>query len=386
MIITKSSLLILILALAIVGKGLGQSFQLTGTSPSNEGKWIYLYYTNINQQNQIDSVQIKNDQFVFTGKIDGPSMVYVGLKGKNGRLTEQDSYRFFLEPQKKIKLRQVGKHLNKSLVEGSKTQEEYQSLRDRKEKVEERWRVVMDTLRAVNERSNVQYQELKDWVLLPYFAEIEDLDTHFFSAHPKSAATAYMLRFYTSKMGIDTLQKYYDALGTELQQSSNGRSLAKKMANIRKGSVGSIAMDFTAVELNGQKLQLAAFKGKYVLLDFWASWCVPCRKSNPHLKKLYHRYHDQGLEVIGVSDDDGKRDKWEAAVQKDGVDIWHNVLRGYDSRIKPGEENPKDISTKFGVQVLPTKILIDPNGVIIGKYRGDETGLDEALHTAFSKK
>jgi thiol-disulfide isomerase/thioredoxin len=110
-------------------------------------------------------------------------------------------------------------------------------------------------------------------------------------------------------------------------------------------------------------------KGKYVLIDFWASWCVPCRKSMPHVKELYDRYKDKGLEVIGVSDDDRDTAAWVKAVAKDGTGIWHNVLRGLDwDKLRKNEKNDKDISDKFGIHSLPTKILIDRNGMIIGRY------------------
>ncbi|HEY8970280.1 MAG TPA: redoxin domain-containing protein, partial [Puia sp.] len=141
------------------------------------------------------------------------------------------------------------------------------------------------------------------------------------------------------------------------------------------GWPGSMAKDFTAKELGGGTLSLSSLKGKYVLIDFWASWCVPCRKSMPHVKELYAEYKDKGLEVIGVSDDDRDSTAWKKALAKDGTGIWHNVLRGLDmEKIQRGEKNDKDISEKFGIHSLPTKILIDRDGRIIGRY---DKGTDE---------
>jgi len=377
---------LLSLLVIIGGKGYGQSFTLDGVTKDNDGKWLYLYYSDQNADRVTDSIQIKNNAYHFSGAVAGPSMVYMGLKTENGRLNADNSYSFFLEPGK-ISVRQNGDFLRNSLVTGSKTQAQYQPLLDNLDRIDQRWKVVMDTLDQANKRSNTEYQQLKDWVLLPYFAERDEKTLAFFRAYPQSTATAYLLRFYVSKLKIDSLQKYYNALGEKLQQSSSGRELAGEIARIRKGSPGSMATEFQTTGLNGKAIALSDFKGKYVLLDFWASWCVPCRASNPHLKELYHKYHDKGLEVIGVADDDGATDKWNAAVTKDGVGIWHNVLRGYDRSLKPGQENPKDISSKFGVQVLPTKILIDPEGKIIGRFTGteDESQLDTALIKAFTK-
>jgi thiol-disulfide isomerase/thioredoxin len=115
-----------------------------------------------------------------------------------------------------------------------------------------------------------------------------------------------------------------------MQQSGPGKEIAKEIDQLRSGSPGSIAKDFSATDLNGRKFTLSDLKGKYILIDFWASWCVPCRKSMPHVKELYARYKDKGLEIIGVSDDDNNQAAWKKAVDKDGTGIWHNVLRGLD--------------------------------------------------------
>ena len=168
-----------------------------------------------------------------------------------------------------------------------------------------------------------------------------------------------------------------------LQQTQAGKDIAEEIRKLAAGSPGSPAADFTAKELNGSTFSLSALRGKYVLIDFWASWCVPCRKSMPHVRELYERYKGKGLEVLAVSDDDHDSTVWKKAVAKDGTGIWHNVLRGFDmdKRMK-NLPNDKDISEKFGIHSLPTKILIDPQGTIIGRY---DQGTDEEA-AAMDKK
>ncbi|RYG08102.1 MAG: TlpA family protein disulfide reductase, partial [Chitinophagaceae bacterium] len=132
-----------------------------------------------------------------------------------------------------------------------------------------------------------------------------------------------------------------------------------------------------AIDIGGKPLSLADFKGKYVLLDFWASWCVPCREGNPHLKKLYAQYKNKGLEIIGVSDDDSKPYAWKAAVAQDQIGMWKHVLRGL-KRVGDTYDRTNDISENFGIHTLPTKILIDRNGKIVGRYGGGGES-DEAM-------
>ena len=143
--------------------------------------------------------------------------------------------------------------------------------------------------------------------------------------------------------------------------------------------------NFNTQDINGNKISLADYKGKYVLLDFWASWCVPCRKGNPHLKELYSKYRDKGFEVIGVSDDDRNPEAWKTAVAKDGLP-WQHVLRGFKI-VNGAPDRTNDINEGFNISTLPTQILIDRTGTIIARYGEDGDAhelLDEKLKSIFN--
>lgn len=378
----KNTMLIYLLFVAGVATAQqsGNRFVLNGTISGKDNGIMYLYYTGKDGKRVVDSSNVVNGKFSFRGNISEPTMAYMQLKEEKRNQNNETS--FFMEPL----VMAVSVPYNNFAVaklKGSKTQNEYSELAAKKAKVQERWKIVMDTLAAVNKRSNVEFQELKDWVLQPYSAEMRDMDYEFFTKHPQSPVTAYQLRFYINSLSLDSLQLFYNRLGKKTQQSPDGKSLAHEIAKIRAGSPGSIAANFTTTDINGKPISLSDFKGKYVLLDFWASWCVPCRKGNPHLKELYSKYKDKGFEIIGVSDDDSKPDAWHKAVEKDGLP-WRHVLRGFDmQKLMKNEPNPKDISDKFGIHSLPTKILIDPNGVIIGRYDEQEKALDEKLEGIF---
>jgi thiol-disulfide isomerase/thioredoxin len=158
--------------------------------------------------------------------------------------------------------------------------------------------------------------------------------------------------------------------------------------DVPTGMPGSVAAAFSTTDINSKPLKLSDFKGKYVLLDFWASWCVPCRKSNPHIIELYHKYKGKGFDVIGVADDDNRLLQWRNAVKQDSTGIWHQVLRGAGkiSAQQSGKSNSKDLHLLYNIQSLPTKILIDPTGKIIGRYGDNDTtddDLDKALTEIF---
>jgi peroxiredoxin len=140
---------------------------------------------------------------------------------------------------------------------------------------------------------------------------------------------------------------------------------AKKMAEAGKIPVGSKAPDFTQHTPQGQAVSLSSFKGKYVLVDFWASWCVPCRNENPNVVKVYNQYKDKGFTVLGVSlDAESSKAAWLKAIASDGL-TWTQIsdLKGWKS----------EAAALYGVSSIPQNFLIDPNGVVIGKnLRGDD--------------
>jgi thiol-disulfide isomerase/thioredoxin len=142
------------------------------------------------------------------------------------------------------------------------------------------------------------------------------------------------------------------------------------------GQPGSQAANFTATDINGKSVRLNDFKGKYILLDFWASWCVPCRQASPHLLGLYHKYNAKGFDIIGISDDDTRLQQWHNAVKTDSTAMFHQILRGAG---KKSATNARDLHKAYNIQSLPTKILVDPSGKIIGRYGDNDTTTDDDL-------
>ncbi len=166
----------------------------------------------------------------------------------------------------------------------------------------------------------------------------------------------------------------YNALSPDLKSTETAKVFKKSLDALRNTAIGVTAPDFTQNDVNGMPVKLSSFRGKYVLLDFWASWCGPCRQENPNVVKAYNKYKDKNFTIVGVSLDrpNGKND-WLAAIKNDGLSwtevsdlkFWNNQVAGL-----------------YSITSIPANFLIDPNGKIIARdLRGDdlENKLEEVL-------
>ena len=158
-------------------------------------------------------------------------------------------------------------------------------------------------------------------------------------------------------------QRLFATLSKDVRESAGGKAYAALLDKTAFVSVGFTAPDFRAKTIDDEDLSLSSFKGKYVLLDFWASWCGPCRAENPNVLKAYNAFKDQNFTVLGFSMDESK-EAWKRAVKADGMP-WAQIS---DLKAWKGE-----VSKLYGIEGIPANFLIDPNGKIIGRdLRGDQ--------------
>lgn len=164
-----------------------------------------------------------------------------------------------------------------------------------------------------------------------------------------------------------------DQIPAEYHNSPDYIKLQAKVEELGKTAVGQQFTDFYQGTPNGDSLNVLGVEGQYVLVDFWASWCRPCRATNPTLVELYNNYHDQGFNIVGISLDQDK-DKWITGIEEDGLK-WPQIsdLQGWKN----------EISTFYAIQYIPQNLMIDGNGVIVAKNQSPEAiaaYLDEHLN------
>ena len=247
---------------------------------------------------------------------------------------------------------------------------------------------VMPKLMELNEayyKSNNRDSVSK--LMEPYRKTLMERQKEYIEKYPSTALTAYLLRMETGRMTLEQMKEAYNKFDATAKETSAAKEIASEIAVLERVMPGKPAPEIAKNALvTGKPFALSSLKGKVVLLDFWASWCVPCRKSNPHVKALYEKYRKKGFDVVYVADNDDNPANALKAIEEDGIKKYHHVLRGLITKRGPngehmGFDKSQDVSEQYAIHFLPTKYLIDREGKIIGKVTDEE--LDVKLKEIF---
>jgi peroxiredoxin len=170
------------------------------------------------------------------------------------------------------------------------------------------------------------------------------------------------------------MEQLFGTLTPEIQSSPIGKYVAQQIEEGKRNPMGKTLADFQQEDPDGKMVSLSSFRGKYVLVDFWASWCGPCRQENPNVVNAFNKYKNKNFTVLGISLDKTKQ-PWLDAIAKDGLN-WTQLsdLKGWSNAV----------AQQFQIQSIPQNFLIDPNGVVIGKnLRGE--ALESKLESLLNK-
>jgi thiol-disulfide isomerase/thioredoxin len=178
----------------------------------------------------------------------------------------------------------------------------------------------------------------------------------------------------------DDFEAVYNNATTEVKHTESGKKMAEQLYYFKQSKVGSTAPIFYGKDIEGKEISLEDFKEKkYVLIDFWASWCAPCREELPYIKDLYAKYNNKGFEVVSISRDEDL-ERWKTAILKEGIQSWKHFSI---------EQNDDSVLKNYFVNGIPHKVLIDKNGIIVGKWKGggelNKKSLENQLKKVFNE-
>lgn len=343
-------------------KGQDSIFVLLGQIEGVQSGMIYLTYRDLNAVNFVDSTLIENGTFSYKGNIKEPAKLYLYSNVKQRKGT-QGVYEteFFIEPTV-MQVQLINGKFNEVKLTGSKTQDEWVSYNEIVQACEAKWEPVLLTIKKAEQEKNWPlYDSLTNKYMIPYTDEKEWLTVDFIRTNPNSFVSLDLLSFNRHKLPFDSLLVFYQAFTPIIKQSNWGVELERFIVKEESLQIGKFAPDILFTDKDGVNGRLSDFKGKYVLLDFWASWCVPCREENPYLVDVYKKYQAKGFEIVSFSlDREKEKQVWLDAIVKDNM-TWPQVcdFKYWNSEITKA-------FNLFG-RGIPVNFLIDANGRIIGR-------------------
>lgn len=354
------------------------NYTISGSIKNAEGKKVYLYSGDRMSMRQ-DSTVVSNGAFTFKGNLDKPFVSGRIIVGPISYTSNPVMWEVALEPTQ-ITFQGDYNNPDEAVINGGKTQDELNAMSRELD-------VFVKPLRQLNDEMNKGGdRDSLTKLMEPYQKQYAAYSSSFYRERTNSYFATRYLMMHMSRMSYDELKAAWDALDPKVQKyGDSADEIAKELAVLAKVRPGSPAPDFTATDINGKQFTMSSLRGKVVIIDFWASWCGPCRKSNPHMRELYAKFHDRGLDFVFVSDDDTNPDKWRKAVEQDKLvgEGYHHVLRGMKwdrSKGMEGMDHTNDISDKYAIHFLPTKYLIDRKGNIVCKIdEGEDAKLDAQI-------
>ena len=320
-------------------------------------KKIYLVHVE-NQREILDSAALQNGKFEFNIILNNPSIAILILDHSGNDLTSQkakkDILRFFITPGKAILLAKDS--IYNSKLSGLPIFDDYNIYQSIIKPIEEKLIALNIEFAALSDNEKNKQADIFQAKYEAFLSDRRRAIGDFIASKPNSFVSLYVLNsdLAIEDMDINLVENSYSKLSEELKKDDLAKAINFKLDLAKRTSLGMMAPDFEEKTAEQIGIKLSTFRGQYVLVDFWASWCGPCRQENPNVVRAYETFKDKNFTILGVSIDE-KPDSWTKAVKADGL-VWTQLL-----------DRTNKIAELYGINAIPKNFLVDPIGKIIAK-------------------
>lgn len=355
-----------------------QKFEIKGTVASQlQNKKLYFSRANMSGSSKPEAmpVTVNNGVFSIKGELEEPEQAVISFNQD----AKPDSASLVFLIDKGIVQVAIADKLSTAKVTGSKPDQDFKAYLnktkgDTQDFNEFYTQLEQQVMRGANRDSlQVVFQNAYEI----YKRDMNNIRLDFIKSHPDAFISLLLLpdiaEYSQNYQLVDSL---YNSLAADVKKKPSAKIIHEKFKNERQLAIGAVAPEFSQPDIEGKQVKLSDFRGKYVLLDFWASWCGPCRQENPNVVKVFNQYKDKNFTVLGVSlDRQNGKSAWLKAIEEDKL-TWTHV-----SDLKFWQN---EAAMKYNIKSIPQNFLLDPNGKIIAKnLRGEE--LESALALALAK-
>jgi peroxiredoxin len=327
---------------------------------------VYLKYSDEKgREIPIDTAIVFDEKFQMTGSVAAPAMHFLTVNNIQGKAS------FMLE-NSEIDISINKENILESIVKGSKTNKAYVEFNDGMKEIRDESQIPMNALKQIRSSEKTTAKDSLTKVLEQLGERNKAFPVKFIKENDDNDFSLHLIESQVANPAIDIIiyKASYDHLSSRLKATTKGKEIGLKLDEIYEKfkktenlNIGKVAPNFEAPTPDGNLVSLNEIKGKVTIIDFWAAWCGPCRRENPNVVKVYEKYHDQGLEIIGVSLDGQSRQKdpkkaWLEAIEKDKLN-WTQV-----SNLKYFND---PVAQLYNINAIPATFILDKDGKIVAK-------------------